>query len=166
VIPGLRPAAAAREAEEAFTVRALGGLSTDEALDVLRQAGREHMAFVVAGGGEFWLLTDPDPAAVADAMPGRSGRWRGLSAAVMQELLLGRLWGIRDDEEHVEVHHDALAALRAVGESPVATAVICPSLSTEDVREVAAHGERVPRKSTSFAPKPRSGLVLRSFALG
>jgi hypothetical protein len=24
----------------------------------------------------------------------------------------------------------------------------------------------VPRKSTSFAPKPRSGLVLRSFALG
>jgi hypothetical protein len=24
----------------------------------------------------------------------------------------------------------------------------------------------VPRKSTSFAPKPRTGLVLRSFALG
>ena len=33
-------------------------------------------------------------------------------------------------------------------------------------RELAARGERVPRKSTSFAPKPRTGLVLRSFAQG
>jgi uncharacterized protein (DUF1015 family) len=165
VIPGLRPEAAAAQARQAFTVRALPGLAPPEALDALRQAGGAHMAFLVAGGGKFVLLTDPDPEAVAGAMPGRSARWRGLSAAVMQELLLGRLWGIRDDEEHVEVHHDALAALRAAG-GPAATAVICPPLSAEDVREVAAHGERVPRKSTSFAPKPRSGLVLRSFALG
>ena len=27
----------------------------------------------------------------------------------------------------------------------------------------AAHGEKVPRKSTSFGPKPRTGLVLRTF---
>jgi uncharacterized protein (DUF1015 family) len=38
-------------------------------------------------------------------------------------------------------------------------------LSAADVRAVAAHGERVPRKSTSFAPKPRTGLVMRSFTL-
>jgi uncharacterized protein (DUF1015 family) len=31
---------------------------------------------------------------------------------------------------------------------------------------VVAEGERLPRKSTSFAPKPRTGLVLRSFAAG
>jgi len=124
------------------------------------------MAFLVAGGGEFYLLTDPDPRAVEEAMPGRSVRWRALSAAVMQELLLGKLWGIRDDEERVEIHHDALTALRAAGRTPGGTAVICPALSAEDVRDVAAHGERVPRKSTSFAPKPRTGLVLRSFALG
>ncbi len=49
---------------------------------------------------------------------------------------------------------------------PECTAVICPPLSADMVRDVAAHGERVPRKSTSFAPKPRTGLVLRSFALG
>jgi uncharacterized protein (DUF1015 family) len=27
-------------------------------------------------------------------------------------------------------------------------------------------GERVPRKSTSFGPKPRTGLVIRTFAQG
>src|SRR6516164_6674589 len=166
VVAGLAPAEGARLAEDAFTVQPLPGAAAPEALETLRRAGTGHMAFLLAGGGEFYLLTDPDPRAAEEAMPGRSARWRGLSAAVMQELLLGRLWGIRDDEERVEIHHDALAALRAASRPPGATAVICPPLSTEDVREVAAHGERVPRKSTSFAPKPRTGLVLRSFALG
>jgi uncharacterized protein (DUF1015 family) len=166
VISGLAPADAARLAEQAFTVQPLPGLTAQDALDALRRASAGGMAFLVAGGGEFYLLTEPDPRAVEEAMPDRSARWRGLSAAVMQELLLGKLWGIRDDEERVEIHHDTLTALRAAGQPPVATAVICPPLSADDVREVAAHGERVPRKSTSFAPKPRTGLVLRSFALG
>ena len=57
-------------------------------------------------------------------------------------------------------------ALRAADSSPDVTAVICPPIAADVVRDVAAHGEKVPRKSTSFAPKPRTGLVLRSFALG
>jgi len=43
------------------------------------------------------------------------------------------------------------------------TAVICNPVPFGAVTEIARHGERVPRKSTSFGPKPRSGLVLRSF---
>jgi len=121
---------------------------------------------IAAGGGEAHLLTDPDPLQAEAAMPGRSARWRGLSASVLQELLLGRLWGIRDDESSVQVHHDAAQALRAAGRPPGGTAVICPPLAAADIRAIAADGERVPRKSTSFAPKPRSGLVLRSFAYG
>ena len=35
--------------------------------------------------------------------------------------------------------------------------------SFETVIRIAAQGERVPRKSTSFGPKPRTGLVLRTF---
>ena len=166
VVAGLTPAEGARLAQEAFTVQPLPGAAAPEALEILRRADTGHMAFLLAGGGEFYLLTDPDPRAAEEAMPGRSTRWRQLSAAVMQELLLGKLWGIRDDEERVEIHHDALTALRDADRPPGGTAVICPALSAEDVREIAAHGERVPRKSTSFAPKPRTGLVLRSFALG
>jgi uncharacterized protein (DUF1015 family) len=43
------------------------------------------------------------------------------------------------------------------------TAVICNPMPLAAVKDVAAHGERVPRKSTSFGPKPRTGLVLRTF---
>jgi uncharacterized protein (DUF1015 family) len=166
VVAGLAPAAAADLARRSFSVQELPGAAAPGALEVLRRASAEHMAFLVAGGGRYHLLTDPDPRAVAAAMPDRSVRWRGLSASVMQELLLGTLWGVRDDEERVEIHHDALTALRAADQLPGGAAVICPALSADDVRDVAAHGEKVPRKSTSFAPKPRTGLVLRSFALG
>jgi uncharacterized protein (DUF1015 family) len=166
LVPGLRPAAAARLAAQAFTVRALPGVTQPAALAALREASERHTAFLVAGGQEFYLLTDPDPEAVREAMPDRSDRWRALSAAVMQELLLGRLWHVQDDDEHVEIHHDAGEALRAAARSPDVTAVICPPIAADVVRDVAAHGEKVPRKSTSFAPKPRTGLVLRSFALG
>ena len=166
VVPGLCPATAARLAEPAFTVRALPGATAQEALAAVRAAGERHTAFLVAGGQEFYLLTDPDPEAAKDAMPDRSDRWRALSAAVMQELLLGKLWQVTDDDQHVEIHHDADEALRSAAGSADRTAVICPPLPANVVRDVAAHGERVPRKSTSFAPKPRTGLVLRSFALG
>jgi len=30
-----------------------------------------------------------------------------------------------------------------------------------DVMDAAARGERLPRKSTSFSPKPRMGVVMR-----
>ena len=43
------------------------------------------------------------------------------------------------------------------------TAVICNPMPLAAVKDVAAHGERVPRKSTSFGPKPRTGLGLRTF---
>jgi hypothetical protein len=167
VVPGLTVSEAVQRAKAAFTVRPLPERMLRDPsalLDLLRETA--GVAFVVAGGGEAYLLTDPDPLQAGAAMPGRSARWRGLSAAVLQELLLGRLWGIRDDEDSVQVHHDAARALRAADRPPGGVAVICQALSEADVRAVAAHGERVPRKSTSFAPKPRSGLVLRSFAYG
>jgi uncharacterized protein (DUF1015 family) len=98
--------------------------------------------------------------------PGRSPHWRSLAASVLQELLLSDVWGVKDTEQAVRiVHHDATAAVAEADETG-GTAVICSPMSTWDVYEVAAQGERVPRKSTSFGPKPRTGLVIRTFAHG
>jgi uncharacterized protein (DUF1015 family) len=168
VITGLDPAEAPQRAKPAFTVRevpSIDGRSASAALAALREADADGPAFLVVGDGRAHLLTDPDPAAVVAAMPDRSERWRQLSASVLQELLLGRLWGVADASGQVQIHHDAGEALRTVAAPGAGVAVICPPLSAADVREVAAHGERVPRKSTSFAPKPRTGLVMRTFGL-
>jgi uncharacterized protein (DUF1015 family) len=171
VIPRLAPATAVELAKSAFCVRPLPAGTDDlpAALDALgRAASGGGVAFVVAGGGEAHLLTEPDPVQAAAAMPpGRSPRWRGLAASVLQELLITRVWNISDDELSVRVvHHDAAAAVRAADGAPGGTAVICTALSAADVYAIAANGERVPRKSTSFGPKPRTGLVIRTFAQG
>ena len=172
VVPGLRPARAARLAAEAsFTVRQLDGLSPGDAgpdglgraLACLAQAGQGGTAFLLAGASGWWVATNPDPAAVAAAMPaGASPQWRGLDAAVLQRLLL-RAWGIEDNERDVLVFHDPAEALQAAASSNGVTVIMNP-VPFGLVREIAKNGERVPRKSTSFGPKPRSGLVLRGFS--
>jgi uncharacterized protein (DUF1015 family) len=164
VLPGLPLDRATELAKAAFTVQDLpAGCDLARALDCLAAAGRDGTAFLLAGASGFWLLSQPDPVQVAASMPaGASAEWRRLDASVMQQLLLGRLWGIADSERDVLINHDAADAVQ-VAASTGATAVICNPPSFESVIEIAAQGERVPRKSTSFGPKPRTGLVLRTF---
>ena len=168
VLPGLAPERAAELAKAAFTVQDLpASAGLDGALECLAAAGREGPAFLLAGGPAeapgFWLLSQPDPVQVAASMPaGASASWQRLDASVMQQLLMGRLWGITDSELGVLIDHDAADAVRTAT-STGATAVICNPPSFDAVIQIAAQGERVPRKSTSFGPKPRTGLVLRTF---
>jgi uncharacterized protein (DUF1015 family) len=163
VLPGLAPDRAAELAKAAFTVQDLpAGLGLDDALQRLAAAGPEGPAFLLAGGPVFRLLTHPDPVQLAASMPAEaSAPWQTLDASVMQQLLLGRQWGVTDSERDVLIDHDAADAARAVCAG--GTAVILNPASFEVVVRIAAHGERVPRKSTSFGPKPRTGLVLRTF---
>ena len=162
VIPSLTLEEAARLAGEAFSVAELSG-DFPEALARLGEAGRQGTAFLLAGRAGIRLLTQPDRAQLAAVMPaGVSPRWRALDASVMQELLLARLWSIKDNERDVLISHDAGEAVRMAREAG-GTAVICNPMPFEAVMQVAGHGECVPRKSTSFGPKPRTGLVLRTF---
>jgi len=164
VLPGLRPDRAAELAKAAFSVQDLpAGASLDQALGHLAAAGRDGTAFLLAGGTGFQLLSHPDPVQVAASMPsGVSAPWRDLDAAVQQHLLIGRLWGITDSERDVLIDHDAADAVLMAARLG-ATAVISNPPAFDAVIDIAAHGERVPRKSTSFGPKPRTGLVLRTF---
>ena len=168
VLPGLAPRNAVEQAKAAFSVRAIGGPGQlPAALDALDAAGRAGSAFLVAGQGQIHLLTDPDPVQAEAVMPaGKSAQWRQLSTAILQELLLAHVWGIPDDEASVRVvHHDAARAV-ALADRSGGTAVLCNPLTAADVYAVAAEGDRLPRKSTSFAPKPATGMVLRSLAAG
>jgi uncharacterized protein (DUF1015 family) len=164
VLPGLRPERAAELAKGAFIVQDLPGhLGLAGALECLAEAGHAGTAFLLAGAAGSWLLSQPDPVQVAASMPaGVSESWQGLDASVLQQLLMGRMWGIADSERDVLIYHDAADAARTAS-SLGATAVISNAPSFEDVIRIAARGERVPRKSTSFGPKPRTGLVLRTF---
>jgi uncharacterized protein (DUF1015 family) len=169
VIPGLTPSRAVEMAKGAMRVQRLapgtsaGGLDT--AVATLAQAGRSGPAFLLTDGGEQYLLTEPAPDRVAEAMPSsHSARWQRLDAAVLRELLIGSVWGLADaDPDVLVVHGDPATAVQAAREAG-GTAVIGNPVPAADVLAVAENGERMPRKSTSFGPKPRTGLVLREWA--
>ncbi|GAA2088602.1 DUF1015 domain-containing protein [Actinomadura alba] len=164
VLPGLAPAAAIEGAKAVFRVTDLPG-TLHGALEALRDASGP--AFLLGGGAGLHLLTDPDPMRLKQAMPaGHSDRWRRLDTAILDRLLIEQVWGIAESEKTVEiVHHDAAAAIEQARRNGGTAAILNP-LRVEDVLALAAGGERVPRKSTSFGPKPRTGLILRLFDAG
>jgi hypothetical protein len=86
--------------------------------------------------------------------------WRRLDVVLAHAGLLGPLWGRTDDPDSVVIAHTVTEALQTARDrSGVALLLRAPSPA--DVAAVARAGARMPRKSTLFVPKPRTGLVLR-----
>jgi uncharacterized protein (DUF1015 family) len=142
-----------------FTVEPVVG-ELDEVLTALHAETRTH-PFVLTDGSAFWLLTHPDEDVLAAALPAeQSELWRSLDASVLDAVLLERLWSVDPSSARVRYVHAAAGALKAAARSS-GTAVLLKPVEVAAVLAVAARGERMPRKSTSFGPKPRTGLVLR-----
>ncbi len=94
--------------------------------------------------------------------PERSAAWRALDVSVLHSYLVEDLWGLEDTVETVGYEHDVDRALAAAARSD-GTAVLLNATPVTAVTEVAGGGERMPRKSTLFTPKPRTGLVVRTY---
>jgi uncharacterized protein (DUF1015 family) len=159
VVPSLPAAEAARLAQAAFHVTPTAARG-DELLAELATAGAAGPAFAIADASQAWLLTAPDAAAAAEALPDdRSAAWRDLDVSLAHYLLVRRVWGLADTEDVVGFRHDLPAALAAAGNT--GTALLLNPTPVEAVAAVAAAGDRMPRKSTLFTPKPRTGLLIR-----
>jgi len=116
----------------------------EAAFAALPAAGRPDVASFVVSDGHAWGVL-------------RTPRTHPVDAGVLHETLLPA-WGVA--EEQVGYHHSLDQALGATARAAgLVVAVSAPSLP--DVMAVAARGVRMPRKSTSFSPKPRMGVVMR-----
>jgi hypothetical protein len=89
--------------------------------------------------------------------------WRQLDVVLAHHGLLDQLWQLPDEPESVVIAHDIATALHEAGKRG-GTALLLRPASPGDVAAVARAGARMPRKSTLFVPKPRTGLVLRPLA--
>ncbi|WP_059009530.1 DUF1015 family protein [Streptomyces specialis] len=158
LLPALPPAEALARADGAFRTRPLAG-SLPDALRTL--AGTEGNAFVLTGGDTFHLLDRPDPGHLAAAIPrDRPRKWRELDATVLHAALLGPLWGVDDGPAAVRYLHDATAAVTQARRHG-GTAVLMRPVPESTVRALAEEGVTMPHKSTSFGPKPATGLLMR-----
>ena len=162
VVPGLAPAELARRASAGMAVRALDG-DLDAGLSRLQEAGRNGPAFLLASGDGtgLHLLSEPDPARLAAVVPPeRSPAWAALDVSVLHTLVVTGLWGLPDDVDHVGYAHDVADALAAATRTSGSAVLLNPT-PVGAVAAVAGAGERMPRKSTLFTPKPATGLLIR-----
>ncbi|NEW77608.1 DUF1015 family protein [Streptomyces rhizosphaericus] len=158
-VDGPLPRALETLAEAAEAARA-------EATEAARAEPGAPNAFLLAGGGRFHLLDRPDPELLARTVPdGRPEAWRTLDATVLHHTLLDHLWNVPDTPEHIGYLHDSAAAVEQA-ERLGGTAVLMHPVREDVVHELARQGIAMPHKSTSFGPKPATGLVLRSLTLG
>ncbi|MFJ5778236.1 DUF1015 domain-containing protein [Streptomyces sp. NPDC093094] len=148
--------------EGRFRVRRLD-VPLPQALDTLADAACAGNAFLLAGDGAFHLLDHPDPDLLARTVPAdRPAAWRTLDATVLHATLLAHVWHIpEDDPARIAYIHDTAATV-AKAERGGGTAVLMHPVREDVVRALARQGVTMPRKSTSFGPKPASGLVLRA----
>lgn len=154
-------------ARPAFRVREVAG-PLDRALESLSEAAADGNAFLLTGADDtFHLLDRPDPDLLARTIPtDRPEAWRTLDATVLHATLLGHVWGIPEDSPaDVTYIHDTAATVEKARRDG-GTAVLMHPVREEVVRELAQQGVTMPRKSTSFGPKPATGLVLRTLTNG
>ncbi|MGZ0236403.1 DUF1015 domain-containing protein [Streptomyces sp. CPS1] len=165
LLHGLPVADALAAVEGLFRVRHLG-VPLAEALAALADASCAGNAFLLAGDGAFHLLDRPDPELLARTVPAdRPAAWRSMDATVLHATLLEHVWHIPEDSPaHIAYIHDTAATV-AKAERDGGTAVLMHPVREEVVRDLARQGVTVPRKSTSFGPKPASGLVLRALEI-
>jgi uncharacterized protein (DUF1015 family) len=166
VVPDLALDAAVSAAAPGFAVEELD-TGSGTALELLSSPAirgwlheRGEPEFLLTDGSRVIRLSRPS-ATVVGAVPAEApAEWRGLDVVLAQHGLLDSLWHRRDDPASVLVAHDVVEAVRAAVARD-GTALLLRAPSPTDVADVARAGARMPRKSTLFVPKPRTGLVLR-----
>ncbi|MCL6734840.1 DUF1015 family protein [Streptomyces neyagawaensis] len=154
-VPALEPAKAARNAAEVARVRPLPGGPRPP----------EPGELVLTGAGQAWSITEPDPGALREALVDRPGLWARLPAAVSDHLLIRHAWSVPDLPGAVTYVHDIRQATAAVAAPGGGCALLLPAIGQDTVWELAGAGVLLPRKSTSFGPKPAAGLAMRVWGL-
>lgn len=160
VLPRLALDKAQRLLEDVARCRPLEG-TVESALETLEET--EGNAFVLCGdSGQLCLVDRISPELIARTVrTDRPAAWRELDATVLHSALLDEVWRVPDQPSDISYLHSTQTAVTQA-ERTGGTAVLMRAVEEGTVRELASQGVTMPRKSTSFGPKPATGLVLRT----
>lgn len=127
-------------------------------------AQTDGFAIVLAHDDEAVLVSRLSPEIQRQALGEAAGTALGeLDITVLHRVLVEQVWQLSDTVDNVGYAHSVSEALAAASHAG-STAVLVRATPVQAVAAVAAAGERMPRKSTLFTPKPASGVVIRRFA--
>ena len=135
----------------------------EDDLDPAGSQGPGVFGYVDGSSGQAFRLRLEDTVAIDEALGDHSEAYRRLDAVILEELIFKRALGMSAED---------IAAKRGLGYAkslPEAQALLDAGAyqaafllrptPVDQVREVAAHGETMPPKSTYFFPKVLTGVV-------
>lgn len=121
-------------------------------------------AFAYFDGEAHYVLTLKDISAMNNIFPNSSEAYKGLDVNVLHSLVLEKLFGIDKENMARQINltytkytDEALSAVKS-GEADCC--FLLNPTRVEEIRDVAAAGEKMPQKSTYFYPKLITGLVM------
>ncbi len=150
--------------ESYFTVeRSLMWPAAEQKLAAAYAAGKTAFLYTDDGEG-FALLTLKDTGVMEEFLPGLSPVSRQLDVNVLHTLVLERLLGIDREKLANQTNLTYTRQTAEVQDGVRSGAYQCGFIlnptRVEELRDVAAAGEKMPQKSTYFHPKPITGLTL------
>ncbi|MDP3788815.1 MAG: DUF1015 domain-containing protein [Candidatus Omnitrophota bacterium] len=145
--------------EEAKTKKAMF-----DALEMVKTGYTFGMYFK---NGKFYVLKLKNEAVLDKVIKeDKSREWRRLNVTVLHYLVLGHILHVdksSSNDENILYTRDEDDAIGQVKSGKCEMAFFQVPTKMIQVRNIAAHGDRMPHKSTYFYPKPLSGLVLNKF---
>jgi uncharacterized protein (DUF1015 family) len=132
---------------------------------VAHRADHAHVfGMRVRGEHSYYLLTLRNEADMDALLPAKSPAYRRLDVSILHHLVIDRLLGIRMETHkqglNIEYIKDAAEADKRVHDGAAEIVFFMNPTKVEEVKEVAAAGERMPQKATYFFPKLLTGLVM------
>ncbi len=134
-------------------------------LDAAYNAGQKAFGWYT-GGDAAAMLVLKDPAVMDIFLPDVSPVSRQLDVNVLHTLILERLMGIDKEnmanQTNLTYTRSMDEAVKGVREGRYQGCFLMNPTRVEEIRDVAAAGEKMPQKSTYFYPKLITGLTMNS----
>ncbi len=92
-----------------------------------------------------------------------SSLYKRLDVSIVDHIILEEMLGLTSEQEEtsLDFNHDIAVTIDEVLKHEYQLALFLRPTRTEVIKAIADTGDRMPRKSTYFYPKPPSGLILR-----
>ena len=143
---------------------------SEEAIEtcLAEQYANGKKAFVLYTNSAIKLLVLRDGSVMESLLPGKSRAYCRLDVSVLHSLVLERLFGIDAENMAQQINLTYVKkteeAIAQVHSGQAQCAFLLNPTRVEEIRDVAAAGEKMPQKSTYFYPKLITGLVMNDLS--
>jgi len=133
--------------------------------DLTNRDDAEHkIGARIVNNNSYYLTTLKDAEAYEEMVDlDFSSEWKRLDVNILNTVILKNILRFTEEQlnrqENISYTKDLEEALREVAQGRKEVALILNGTRLDDVITIADKGEKMPRKSTHFYPKPLSGLV-------